>query len=285
MGFRAVVADCFYGDHLEFRGALAAADLPYVLAIKPASGTWAPIEAVHSPAEAVQQLQWGGPEDPGAWTPIKRRFRDGHTETWWAVELAYGPFGPDKPTRAIVATTDPATRPARTSWYLLTNLPHPASPLRTEWPIPPADLAEVVRLYSLRNWVEQGYRQVKQELGWADCMVRSARAIRRHWLLVCCAFSFCWRDWFANTVSPAPVAGATRAEPPTAEVGEKGRASAHLACDAPAGPRLADALGLPPALLARLVAGPAPIGASGAPRRRRPGAPARPLPPPVTNYR
>jgi hypothetical protein len=46
----------------------------------------------------------------------------------------------------------------------------------------------VVRLYGLCNWVEQGYKQVKDELGWADYMVRSDRAIRRHWQLVCCAF-------------------------------------------------------------------------------------------------
>jgi hypothetical protein len=53
-------------------------------------------------------------------------------------------------------------------------------------------LAEVVRLYGLRNWIEQSYKQMKDELGWADFMVRSDRAIRRHWTLVCCAFAFCW---------------------------------------------------------------------------------------------
>ena len=42
----------------------------------------------------------------------------------------------------------------------------------------PADLAEVVRLYGLRNWVEQSYKQVKVELGWADFQVRSDLAIR-----------------------------------------------------------------------------------------------------------
>jgi Transposase DDE domain len=87
-----------------------------------------------------------------------------------------------------VVTTDPATLPALTTWYLLTNLPRrrrPGGPT-------PADLAEVVRLYGLRMWVEQGYKQVKQQLGWADFQVRSDRAIRRHFVLVCCAFSFCW---------------------------------------------------------------------------------------------
>src|SRR3712207_9316498 len=58
----------------------------------------------------------------------------------------------------------------------------------------PADLSEVVRLYGLRMWVEHSYKQVKHMLGWSDYQVRSDIAIRRHWELVCCAFSFCWRS-------------------------------------------------------------------------------------------
>jgi hypothetical protein len=50
----------------------------------------------------------------------------------------------------------------------------------------------VVRLYGLRMWVEQSYKQVKHALGWSDYQARSDIAIRRHWWLVCLAFSFCW---------------------------------------------------------------------------------------------
>ena len=55
-----------------------------------------------------------------------------------------------------------------------------------------------MRLYGIRNWVEQGYEQVKDELGRADFQVRSDVAIRRHQVLVNCAFSFCWATWFAD---------------------------------------------------------------------------------------
>ena len=83
---------------------------------------------------------------------------------------------------------------------MLTNLPRPAN-RRTQQ----ADLADIVRLYGLRNWVEQGYKQVKGELGWADFQVRSNRAIRRHWTLVCCAFSSCWQAFLAeHSAQPAP---------------------------------------------------------------------------------
>ncbi|MFD9043312.1 hypothetical protein ACFV0F_34390 [Streptomyces bottropensis] len=53
-------------------------------------------------------------------------------------------------------------------------------------------MAEIIRLYGLRPWIEQSYKQIKDELGWADFQVRSDRAIRRHQALVNCAFSLCW---------------------------------------------------------------------------------------------
>jgi hypothetical protein len=55
-----------------------------------------------------------------------------------------------------------------------------------------------VRRYGLRNRVEQRYRKDNSELGWVDFQVRSDRAIRRHWPLVGCAFSFCWLAFLAE---------------------------------------------------------------------------------------
>ena len=79
------------------------------------------------------------------------------------------------------------------------------------WALEPADLQEIVRLYGLRQWVEQSYRQVTGALGWADWQVRSDHAVRRHWELVCCAFCFCWWAWrHGPAPQPPPV------EPPTA---------------------------------------------------------------------
>jgi hypothetical protein len=258
IAFRAVVADCFYGDNEGFTEALGAAKVAYVLAVKPRKGVWAPAEEAHTPQEAARQLAWGGPEQPGDWTPIIRRFRDGHTETWWAADarLPAAGWGPDRRLRLVVATTDPATLPKLTTWYLVTNLPRPKR-RRARPAFAPADLAEVVRLYGLRNWVEQGYKQVKHELGWADFQVRGDRAIRRHWQLVCCAFSFCWRAWFAEQAAaplqpdalPAP-AGA-RGE----EASRHGRQARHrrVAGDAAPGARLVGPVDMAAALLAGVV--------------------------------
>jgi len=62
----------------------------------------------------------------------------------------------------IVATTDPARLPGHSCWYL----PRPVARRTQQANL--ANLGDVVRLYGLPNWVEQGYKQVKGELGWAD---------------------------------------------------------------------------------------------------------------------
>src|SRR5207302_9628414 len=47
--FRAVVADCAYGDNLNFEAGLWAARLPYVVSLKPSKGTWAMADQAHTP--------------------------------------------------------------------------------------------------------------------------------------------------------------------------------------------------------------------------------------------
>jgi len=284
--FRAVVADSAYGDNNALEDALTEADIPHVLAHRGSvSRGWGPAELAHSFAEAIPALR------PSDWMKGRRHFRDGHTETWWAAELAFLGYGPHRALRAVVATTDRKALPPRSTWYLTTNLPAADAPL-----------AEVVRLYGLRVWVEEGYKRVKGELGWADFQVRSDRAIRRHWELVCCAFSFCW--WHeahrapsrhAPNDSPNAPPQPPAPPPPTAESAARGEnRDAHRRRIAPApivaqGPaartRVARAVGVARTLLAR-VDEHAPAGRPrGAPRRRHRRSRAQPLSPDLTKYR
>jgi hypothetical protein len=189
---RAVVADSFYGENETFRRGLHRLEVGFVVALKRSHAWWHPLEEVGSLLEVAEEAGWHGPEQPGAWEQVERRFRDGHTEAWWALEVMARPYGPDKPHRAVVVTTDPQHLPALTTWMLLTNLPAPGSERAATSRLEAASLAEIVRLYGLRMWVEQSDKQVKQALGWAEYQVRSDRAMRRHWVLVWCAFSFCW---------------------------------------------------------------------------------------------
>ena len=256
-----IVADCFYGDNHALEAALLARRLPHVLARRGALGRgWAPVEADHSFKDAAKALALR------AWREVTRRFRDGHTERWWAAELTLLEYGPGRPMRAICATTDRRALPALSTWYLTTNLPAP--------------LAEIVRLYGLRNWIEQGYKQMKDELGWADFMVRSDRAIRRHWTLVCCAFAFCWWNEAMQTR-----ASQSLARPEAGEKNQRRKTTAVLASPVARGARLVDPGLLAGALLECLC--------QHAPARRTRRAAGRlehrprhqPLPPALTNYR
>jgi SRSO17 transposase len=64
IGFRAVVADCFYGDNEGFTEALGHAGVAFVLAVKPRKGVWAPAEEVHTPQERPASLPGAGPSSP-----------------------------------------------------------------------------------------------------------------------------------------------------------------------------------------------------------------------------
>ena len=165
--------------------------------------------------------------------------------------------------------------------------PGPAAHARKTAPGRLRSLAEIVRLYGIRHWIEQSYKQVKDELGWADFQVRSDVAIRRHQALVNCAFSFCWAAWFAehppqHDAAPQPGPGG----------GERGRrrrrttaAGAVLAAGAARDPRLAFPLDRAAALVAGMVQG-APAPAAASPDQLGRGRPRpAPLHPELTDYR
>jgi hypothetical protein len=152
-----------------FRQRLHELAVGYVLALKPSHTWWHQIGAVGALRAAAERAGWWEANAPGAWVAIERRFRDGHAEAWWALEVEAGPYGPARERRAVVVTTDPATLPDHTTWYLTTNT--------TNLPVGDADLAEVVRLHGLRMWVEQSYKQTKYALGGRS--TRSA-AMRRY---------------------------------------------------------------------------------------------------------
>ena len=252
--FRAVVVDCFYGDNPELEGRLTQRKIPYVLAHRGTwSQGWARAEAAHSFEEAVSDLP------RAAWQRVRRRFHDGHRESWWVAELAFLRFGPRKAVRALCVTTDRRRLPAQTTWYLSSNLKG-------------SSLEAITQLYAWRNWTEQGYKQVKGELGWADFQVRGDTAIRRHWALVCAAFGFCW--WQAGregrlAAPAAPRPACTKSKP--ARAGRAGAGEKYpppttslLAEGAACGASLAGSLPLAHALLECLGAGAATAGARSA---------------------
>jgi SRSO17 transposase len=190
--FRAVVADSFYGEDRGFKRSLEGLGVAYVLSLKKSHSWWHAPGAVGASWEAAPSAGWQGAREPGGWEKVVRRFRDGHREDRWALEVEAGPYGTERAKGAIVVTPEPATLPDLATRYLTTNLPAPGSTRETEEALAAASVAEVARPCGLRMWVERSHRQVKHALGWSDYQVRSDAAIRRHWQLVCLAFSFCW---------------------------------------------------------------------------------------------
>jgi hypothetical protein len=160
-----------------------------VLALKPSKGTWAPDEEADRPVEAAQQLAWAdarrgrvlGPRSPGP-----------------SAMAAPRPGG--RPTRrspppAGAGSAPPAGRGHHRPCHLAgahdlvaADQPAPAG-CRRPGASQPGRGGAAVRAAHV---VEQGDKQVKQQLGWADFQVRSDRAICRHFVLVCCALSCCW---------------------------------------------------------------------------------------------
>ena len=264
MPFRAVVADSFYGENETLKAGLLELMVGYVMALKPSHSWWHHEGTPGSLWELAQAAPWQ-PQAPGAWQAVQRSFRDGHQETWWALEIEEGPYGTDKVERAVIASTDPTTLPSESTWYLISNLPAPGTARARQSTLPAADLVEVVHYYGLRIWVEQTYKQVKQHLGWAQYQVRSDRAMRRHGQLVCCAFTFCW--WALRhdilTLDPAqqPQPTAAEARPEEKKSTPGTRIPAQLADRSPTRPSLARTRAHATALLVRLVhqapAGPA----------------------------
>ena len=253
--FRAVAADSAYGDQDGFRADVRSLGAPFVVALKPRRGIWAYGDAARTPVDAARDLAWNGPGDPGDWQAVTRTFRDGHTETWWAADATLGWWGPDGTTRLVAATADPAVLPDKATWYLATCLPRPGSPREEDSPWPAAGLAEIVRIYGLRPWAGQSYKQVKDELGWADFQVRSPIAIRRHQALVNCAFSFCWA---AGSPPPGPAPGSRperghRSPAPAAPGAPDHPSRTKLAPRTARRPQLADPRDHAHALVARMV--------------------------------
>jgi hypothetical protein len=116
------------------------------------------------------------------------------------LELGMGEsgYGPTTGLRLIAATQGPATLKPENTWYLATTLP-----------LEEAGPAQVYELYRLRDWIEQYYKPVKHELGWADYQVRPERAIVRHWQLVMLAYTF------SLLVGAVPASEAATSPPPS----------------------------------------------------------------------
>jgi hypothetical protein len=75
-------------------------------------------------------------------------------------------------------TTDPETMPENSTSFVMTNIQATRSQLKKT----------LGNLYGLRTWVEYGFRQCKQELGWTDYRFTNFSEIHKWWEMIFCAY-------------------------------------------------------------------------------------------------
>jgi hypothetical protein len=160
MGFKIklVLADSEYGESEEnFVSILNEEKLNFVLAIRSNHGVWMP---------SGQRVRYN------RWRKFERVFSTGKTETRYIREII---FGKKREIQYWQVTNNKDTLPENSTWYIMTKVPQ-------------IKYKEVGNLYGLRNWVEYGLKQSKNELGWADFRVTDYSRIERWWEMVMSAY-------------------------------------------------------------------------------------------------
>ena len=149
--FKLVLADSLYGEsESNFISVLCQLELSFVVAIRSNHGVWLP---------QGQQVRYN------RWRPYHRIFSDGKQEKRYIREIV---FGKRRDVQYWQVTTDPDTLPPNATWFIMTL-------------VPGIKYKEVGNLYGLRNWVEYGLKQSKNELGWADFRVTDYSQIQKWW--------------------------------------------------------------------------------------------------------
>lgn len=160
LGFKIklVLADSEYGEsHDNFVSILEKHKLSYLLAIRSNHGVWLPQE------QKVRANRWR--EFTRVFSTVEREIR-------YVREII---FGRKKEVRYWEITDDKETLPKNSTWYVMTR-------------VPGISYKDVGNLYGIRNWVEYGLKQSKNELGWADFRVTDFSRIEKWWELVMSAY-------------------------------------------------------------------------------------------------
>ena len=160
IGFRIklVLADSEYGESEEnFVSILNQEKLDFVLAIRSNHGMWLP---------SGQSVRYN------KWRNFERVFSTGKTEERYIREII---FGKKREIRYWQVTNNKETLPENSTWYIMTK-------------VTKIKYQEVGNLYGLRNWLEYGLKQSKNELGWADFRVTDYSRIEKWWEIVMSAY-------------------------------------------------------------------------------------------------
>ena len=156
-----VLADSLYGEASSFIRTLEKHQLSWVVAIRNNHGVWLPRN---------QKVR------ANKWCKFTRTFSNQSSEIRYIREIIYG----KRNYRTYwEITTDTQTMPENSTSFIMTNLQFSRSKMKKI----------LGNLYGLRTWVEYGFRQCKQELGWTDYRFTNFAEINKWWEMI---FSVYW---------------------------------------------------------------------------------------------
>lgn len=155
--FELVLADSLYGESDTFLSVLNQYKMPFIVAIRSNHGVLMP---------STQRVRFN------KWKEFERIFSNGKSEERYMREII---FGKRRNWRYWQITTDITKLPDNSTWYVMTNLSD----------VPPSVIGNN---YGLRTWIEYGFKQCKNQLGWADFRFTDYHQIERWWEIVSSAF-------------------------------------------------------------------------------------------------
>lgn len=155
--FELVLADSLYGESHPFVRLLDELHYPWIVAIRSNHGVLMP---------SCQRVR------TNRWKTFNRVFSNGSSQRRYIQEII---FGKRRDWRYWTITTDPVELPKNSTWYLMSHLPHSLD-------------KEVGNLYGLRTWIEYGFKQCKNQLGWADFRLTHYVQIERWWEVISSAY-------------------------------------------------------------------------------------------------
>jgi SRSO17 transposase len=162
-----VLADSLYGESSSFIQTLDQYKLPWILAIRSNHGVLMP---------SNQRVR------ANKWCKFERVFSNQTSEIRYVREIIFG----KRRTRTYwEITTDPKTMPENSTTFVMTNLPDKIIQIKKL----------LGNLYGLRTWIEYGFRQCKQELGWTDYRLTKFEQIEKWWEIIFSAY------WMISSLS------------------------------------------------------------------------------------
>jgi hypothetical protein len=163
LGFKIklVLADSLYGESGDVIGVLTKLKLQFIVAIRSNHPVWL------LPGERVRYNRWRAYEQKLDHRQSEQRF---------IREIIFGKRGAIRyyqitKSSLTINQGQPPDPDPKDTWFIMTNLPGKIQLI-------------VAQLYSLRTGIEYGFKQAKNELGWANFRLTDYTSIERWWEII-----------------------------------------------------------------------------------------------------